>query len=58
MSNNQKGDSKLLSFAFQSVDCGWEGGPRDAEEDVHPPGQPGYWGAVDAEGGTSNYHTF
>ena len=46
-----KGDSKVLSFAFQLVDRGWEGGPRDAEEDVHPPGQPHNGGAVDAEGG-------
>ena len=40
-----------LQVPQQSVDRGWEGGPRDAEEDVHPPGQPGHWGAVDAEGG-------
>ena len=29
--------------------CG-QGGPRDAEENVHPPGQPRHGGAVDAEG--------
>ena len=33
------------------MDRGREGGPRDAKEDVHPPGQPHNWRAVDAEGG-------
>ena len=32
------------------MDRGGEGGPRDAEADVHPPGQSGQRGAVDAEG--------
>lgn len=32
------------------MDGGRESGPGDAEEDVHPPGQPVDGGAVDAEG--------
>ena len=32
------------------MDGGWEGGPWDAKTDVHPPWQPGHWGALDAEG--------
>ena len=32
------------------MDSSREGRPRDAEADVHPPGQSGQWGAVDAEG--------
>ena len=40
-----------LQVPQQSMDRGREGRPRDAEEDVHPPGQPGDRGAVDAEGG-------
>ena len=31
------------------MDRGGEGGPRDAQEDVHPPRQPDHRGAVDAE---------
>ena len=31
------------------MDRGGQGGPRDAQEDVHPPRQPGHRGAVDAE---------
>ena len=40
---------KLLLY-FQLLGCGGEGGPGDAEADVHPPGQPGHRRAVDAEG--------
>ena len=40
-----------LQVPQQSMDRGREGRPRDAEEDVHPPGQPHNGGAVDAEGG-------
>ena len=40
-----------LQVPQQPMDRGWKGGPRDAKEDVHPPGQPGHRGAVDAEGG-------
>lgn len=35
----------------ESVDGRREGGPWDAEEDVHPPGLPLNGRAVDAEGG-------
>ena len=31
------------------MDRGGEGGPRDAQEDVHSPRQPDHRGAVDAE---------
>ena len=37
------------------MDGGREGGPWDAKTDVHPPGQPGYWGALDAEGGDEDF---
>ena len=40
-----------LQVPQQQMDRGREGGPRDAKEDVHPPGQSGHRGAVDAEGG-------
>ena len=40
-----------LQVPQQQMDRGREGGPRDAKEDVHPPGQPSHRGAVDAEGG-------
>ena len=33
------------------MDGGGQGGPRNAQKDVHPPGQPVHGGAVDAEGG-------
>ena len=32
------------------MDCGRQGGPRDAQADVHPSGQSGHRRAVDAEG--------
>ena len=45
---------RLLDFVHlfsESVDGRREGGPRDAEEDVHPPGLAVDRRAVDAEGG-------
>ena len=33
------------------MDCGWQGGPRDAKEDVHPPRQYRHRRAMDAESG-------
>ena len=48
---NSKALECLEMIFFQSVDRCREGGPRDAKEDVHPPGQPHNGGAVDAEGG-------
>ena len=48
---NSKALECLEIIFFQSMDRGREGGPRDAKEDVHPPGQSGHRGAVDAEGG-------
>ena len=48
---NSKALECLEIIFFQSMDRGREGGPRDAKEDVHPPGQPHNGGAVDAEGG-------
>ena len=33
----------------QQVDSGGQGGPGDAQEDVHSPRQPGHRRAVDAE---------
>lgn len=33
------------------MDGGGQGGPRDAQTHVHPPGQSGYWRAVDVESG-------
>ena len=41
---------QTLSCPPQPLDRGGQGGPRDAEENVHPPGQPRHGGAVDAEG--------
>ena len=43
-------ETKNDVFVVQPVDCGGEGGPRDAQADVHPPGQSRHGGAVDAEG--------
>ena len=40
----------MVEICLQSVDRGGEGGPGDAEADVHPPGQPCHRRAVDAEG--------
>ena len=39
----------MLMIVLQQVDSGGQGGPGDAQEDVHSPRQPGHRRAVDAE---------
>ena len=39
----------MLMIVLQQVDSGGQGGPGDAQEDVHSPRQPRHWGTVDAE---------